>query len=66
MYTHLYVYIYIYSSLYVIHIHIHIYIYIYVYGRFPRPASTKNAKVDKRCVRIEQFIPYQSKNIGVT
>ena len=31
-----------------------------MYGRFPRPASTKNTKVDNCCVRIEKHIPYQS------
>ena len=31
-----------------------------MYGIFPRPASTKNTKVYKCCVRIEKHIPYQS------
>ena len=45
----------------------YIYIYIHMYGRFPRPASTKNAKVDKNCVRIEKMsYPINRKNIGVT
>ena len=34
-------------------------------GRFPRPASTQNAKVDTFCVRIETHIPYQSKTQGL-
>ena len=33
----------------------HMYLSLSIYGRFPRPASTKNAKVDKFCVRIEQL-----------
>ena len=39
---------------------VYIHIYIYVYGRFPRPASTKNTKVDTFCVRIDKNILYQS------
>ena len=49
----MYIYIYIYDYDYE---YIYMYTYTHTYGRFPRPASTKNAKVYNCCVRI----PYQS------
>ena len=32
----------------------YMYVCIYTYDRFPRPASTKNTKVNNLCVRIEK------------
>ena len=62
LYIYIYIYIHMYMCMYTYtHNYTHVYTHICTCGRFPRPASTKNTKLNTLCVRIEQHIPYQSK-----
>ena len=54
------------NMLFIIHLlilflHMYIYIYIYIYGRFPRPASIKNTKVDNLACEVNNAYPINRK-----